>query len=130
VVCKLNPAGLTNESLLRSIASGFQRCCDPNDTLAGISKDEFAFLFRGTAAQNCSSKMEVIAETVRRTCTDHQVEMQAPASIGAAFYPADAKTAEELLGVAQRRMFSQTRVNAGAVPEGQRKSPPQMAAVA
>ncbi|HEY5330915.1 MAG TPA: HD domain-containing phosphohydrolase [Acidobacteriaceae bacterium] len=130
VVCKLNAAGWMDESLLGPIASGFRRCCGPNDTVAGISRDEFAFLFRGAGAHNVLSKMEAIAETLRKTCSGYQLETQAPASMGAAFYPADGKTAEELLGVAQRRMFLQRRARAEAVPEERRKSPAPMAAVA
>jgi putative nucleotidyltransferase with HDIG domain len=130
VVCKINSAGLTDESLLHSLTSGLRQCCDPNDTVVRMGRDEFAFLFHGAGAQNCSSKMENVAETVRKTCRDYKVEMQAPASMGAAFYPADGKTAEELLGAAQRRMFLQKRAYAEAVLVEQRKFPAPMAAVA
>jgi putative nucleotidyltransferase with HDIG domain len=130
VVCKLNSTGLADESLLRSLTSGLRQCCDPNDTVVRIGRDEFAFLFHGVGAQNCSSKMEVVAEKVRKTCSDHHTEIQAPASTGAAFYPVDGKSAEELLGVAQRRMFLQRRAYAEAVLKEQRKFPAPMAAVA
>jgi len=130
VVCKLNLAGLADESLLNSISRDLRQCCEPNDTIAAISKDEFVVLFRGAGEHNCSSKMEAIAEMVRKTCSDHQVEIQVPASMAAAYYPADGKTAEELLSVAQRRMFLQRRTHAEAVLKEQKKFPAPMAAVA
>jgi len=130
VVCKLNLAGLANASLLHSITRDFAQYCDPDDTVAAISRDEFVFLFRGAGVPQCSSKMETIAEMVRTARSDKQVEIQIPASMAAAYYPADGKTAEELLGVAQRRMYLQRRAHAEAVLQEQKKFPAPMAAVA
>ena len=137
VVCALKSVGFRNNyqevadnSLLNSIASGFRECCQPDGTVAKIGRNEFAFLFRGLDAQNCLSKMAVIAEVARKTCKDLHVEFEITPSMGVAFYPADGQTAEELLGIAHRRMYLQERTRGEAVWDTQQKLPARVAAVA
>jgi diguanylate cyclase (GGDEF)-like protein/putative nucleotidyltransferase with HDIG domain len=138
VVCDLNsfksvldvhgrPMG---DSVLRSIASGLRGCCQPNDTVARIGGTEFVFLMRGVDAKTCSSRMEVITQMAKKTCKDLRIETEASTNMDAAFYPADGKTAEELLGLANRRMHLQKRAQVETIRQRRDEFPPQMAAVA
>jgi diguanylate cyclase (GGDEF)-like protein len=114
VVCDLNSFKAVNDlkghlmgnRLLRSLAIGFRECCRSTDTVARIGGDEFVFLLPGLEERNCSPRLEAIEGTVERICRDLGIEIGVSASIGAAFYPADGHTVEELLGLADRRMYS------------------------
>lgn len=123
VVCDLNSFKAVNDRqghqtgdlLLRTVAAGFLHCCRSYDTIARIGGDEFAFLLPGVGEDHCSTLLEQIEETVRKACSDVKVDVVETASIGTAFYPADGNTIEELLGLADRRMYSDKRKHYGAL---------------
>lgn len=115
VAARNNPEGHADDSILASIATGFRELCQSSGIVAKIGSGEFAFLFRALDAQNCPAKVELITDIVRKICNEHQVEMNVTPNVGAAFYPADGKTAEELLGVADRRMHLQEQTRGETV---------------
>jgi len=138
VVCDLNSFKAVNDLhghptgnlLLRSVASGFRACCRSYDTVARIGGDEFVFLLPGVNRESCSPLLEIIEETVRKACRDAQMDVEVSASIGAAFYPEDGDAGEELLGLADRRMYSHKRKYYEGKPETQEKLLLSMAATA
>jgi diguanylate cyclase (GGDEF)-like protein/putative nucleotidyltransferase with HDIG domain len=117
VVCDLNSFKSVNDRyghqtgnmLLQAVAQGFRESCRSYDTVARIGGDEFVFLFPGVDANSCAALLEAIEKTVRDACRELQIEKEVSGSVGAAFYPVDGQTAEELLGVADRRMYSHKR---------------------
>ncbi|WP_161570816.1 HD domain-containing phosphohydrolase [Granulicella sibirica] len=126
VVCNLNSLKAISErygpkmasELLRSVADGFRACCHSYDSVARIGVDEFVFLLPGIDMKSCTPQLQLIEETVRHAATDLKIEMNISVSLGASFFPADGNTAEELLGLADRRMYFHKRkyFEAGASP--------------
>jgi diguanylate cyclase (GGDEF)-like protein/putative nucleotidyltransferase with HDIG domain len=138
VVCDLNAFKAVNDrhghqtgnELLQLVARGFRESCRSYDTVARIGGDEFVFLFPGVADHSCGSLLEVIEKTVRNACHELQLDKEVSASVGAAFYPFDGETSEELLGVADRRMYAHKHKHYESIGEPRNKRPVPMKAVA
>ena len=137
LVCDLNSFKAVNDRqghqtgdlLLRTIARGFMDCCRSYDTVARIGGDEFAFLLPGIDEKTCGALTHAVGDTVRRACEEAKVQADVSASVGAAFFPADGNTAEDLLRVADRRMYCHKRKH--YEDRGTQPSPPlEMAATA
>ena len=119
VVCDLDAFKSVNDryghmmgnSLLHSIAQGFRMCCGPSDTVARMGGDEFVFLFPGFQRNSYSPQLDRIDETVRAACRNLRMDIEVSTSIGTAFFPADGSSVEELLGVADRRMYLHKRTH-------------------
>jgi diguanylate cyclase (GGDEF)-like protein/putative nucleotidyltransferase with HDIG domain len=117
IVCDLNSFKAVNDRyghmkgnlLLRAVAAGFRDCCRSYDTVARMGGDEFVFLLPGIHENSCAPQLTLIDETVRRACRELHLGVEVSCSIGAAFYPADNGNVEELLGLADRRMYLQKR---------------------
>lgn len=116
-VCDLNAFKAVNDrhghrmgdDLLRAIGQAFRGCCGAKDTIARMGGDEFAFLFPGMDAPSARHRLELMEEAVRRACIELELELDLSSSMGIAFYPENGKTAEELLGMAERNMYLQKR---------------------
>ena len=72
----------------------------------------------GAGDVGCASQKRSINSSTRHAAADLKIEMNISVSIGASFFPADGSTAEELLGLADRRMYFHMRkyFEAGASP--------------
>jgi diguanylate cyclase (GGDEF)-like protein len=124
VVCDLNSFKTVNDrhglqtgnALLRAIANGFRECCRSYDTVARIGGDEFVFLLPGVNDQTYGPLLESIVETVKKACSEVAIETEVTASVGAAFYPQDGDAVEELLRMADRRMYLHKRKHYEADP--------------
>jgi diguanylate cyclase (GGDEF)-like protein len=113
IVCDLNSfkevndrqGHLAGNSLLCSIADRFRQSCRTYDTIARMGGDEFVFLIPGMNEEASHAKLVSIASTVIEANRRLEVDAAVSASVGAAFFPADGETAEELLALADRRMY-------------------------
>ncbi len=113
VVCDLNRfkevndlrGHLAGNRLLSAIAEQFCLECEAGETVARMGGDEFVFLLRGMEGAGLASRLESIAEAVEVASRRAGVGVAVTASLGAASYPADCTRAEELLALADRRMY-------------------------
>jgi diguanylate cyclase (GGDEF)-like protein/putative nucleotidyltransferase with HDIG domain len=113
VVCDLNRfkdvndqrGHLAGNRFLALVAEGFRNIAQPGDTVARMGGDEFVFLLRNLNEANVADRLAEIAETVRATSRRASLGITVTASLGAALYPEDGVTAEELLALADRRMY-------------------------
>ena len=114
VVCDLNAfkdvndrcGHLTGNRLLSRVAEAFRTVCTSADKVARMGGDEFVFLLPQTAEPDVFARLHAISAAVvaaARRCPG--VGTKVTASLGASFYPVDGLTAEELLAVADRRMY-------------------------
>ena len=114
-VCDLNGFKAVNEryghlvgnELLRTIAGIFRESCRAEDTVTRMGGDEFILLFPSMDVESAHRRLGVLEEGVQRACTQLQIEVRLSTSVGLAFYPQDGETTEELMGVADRRMYLQ-----------------------
>ena len=113
VVCDLNRFKEVNDQrghlagnrLLSAIAEQFRMECGKGETVARMGGDEFVFLLRGLDEQDVSERLRGIATAVEVASRRAGVGVAVTASLGAALYPMDGTTAEELLALADRRMY-------------------------
>ena len=99
----------TGNQLLRAVARAFRDCSGPDDTVARIGGDEFAFLFPAMDARSADSQLEILHLAVERMCADQQVGVDLSLTVGSAFYPQDGERPEELLAKAERRLEADRR---------------------
>lgn len=118
-VCDLNGFKSVNDSyghlegdrLLRQAAEGFRACCRTYDTVARLGGDEFVFLMPGFMEETAGPRLRSITDTLESIRTEIPESASISASIGAAFFPIDGETAEELIAVADRRMYTAKRAH-------------------
>jgi diguanylate cyclase (GGDEF)-like protein/putative nucleotidyltransferase with HDIG domain len=119
VVCDLNSfkevndrrGHLAGDVLLTSISAAFRKSCPQLDTVARMGGDEFVFLIPHLKQEDAADRLESIAKTVTGACLAASLDVRVSASLGASFYPADGDTAEELLALADRRMYQDKRAH-------------------
>jgi diguanylate cyclase (GGDEF)-like protein/putative nucleotidyltransferase with HDIG domain len=100
---------LTGNELLRAIAEGFRTCLGPDDVVARMGGDEFAFLFPSMDSSSAFRHLEKLDVAVHRACLGLRIEVGVSSSIGIAYYPDDGESAEELLGKADHEMYLSKR---------------------
>jgi diguanylate cyclase (GGDEF)-like protein/putative nucleotidyltransferase with HDIG domain len=114
-VCDLNGFKAVNDryghllgnEVLRVIAGIFRESCRAEDVVARMGGDEFVFLFPSMDVESGHRRIGILEEGVQRAREQLRVEVGVSTSVGLAFYPLDGQTAEELMGVADRRMYLQ-----------------------
>lgn len=107
---------LTGNEVLRAVSEGFQESCRQYDYVARMGGDEFVLLLSGLAPDDLPARIAqmrgMVEVRARRVC---DVPMLG-ASFGAAFYPADGKTPDELLAAADHEMYGNKRERKGTTP--------------
>jgi diguanylate cyclase (GGDEF)-like protein/putative nucleotidyltransferase with HDIG domain len=113
IVCDLNAfkdvndryGHLTGNRLLSRVAEALRNVCRDGDRVARMGGDEFVFLMPHTSEKDAKERLQAIAGAVVAASRRVAISTQVSASLGASFYPNDGTTAEELLAVADRRMY-------------------------
>jgi diguanylate cyclase (GGDEF)-like protein len=96
---------LMGNRLLEALAERFRKSCRTGDFVARLGGDEFVLLLDGIGPGEINSRIAQFRETVRATGRSIVKEDVLDASFGAAFYPADGTTSDELLAAADQRMY-------------------------
>jgi diguanylate cyclase (GGDEF)-like protein/putative nucleotidyltransferase with HDIG domain len=96
---------LEGNRLLRAVALGLKESCREYDYVARMGGDEFVLVLPDVAPDALRSRIrhlqDVVAEAARRVVPGSVLSL----SVGAADFPADGADAEQLLTVADRRMY-------------------------
>jgi diguanylate cyclase (GGDEF)-like protein len=95
------------DELLGLIADGFRRNLRPYDFCARYAGDEFVVILPGCTAEQATERAEAIASTIAASPLTLANGDTSPVSVslGVAAFPADGKTYEDLLAVADARMY-------------------------
>jgi diguanylate cyclase (GGDEF)-like protein len=96
---------LMGNRLLEGLAERFRKSCREEDFVARVGGDEFVLLLDGIGPGEIAARIAQFRETVRATGKSLCKEDVLDASFGAAFFPADGTTSDELLAVADQRMY-------------------------
>ncbi len=113
LVCDLNDfkdvnerrGRLAGDRLLRLIAEGFRQISSEGETVARMGGDEFVFLLPGATPEGAADRLHAIMATVAAASRRAGHSVRVTASVGAAFCPAEGIVAEDLLALADRRMY-------------------------
>jgi diguanylate cyclase (GGDEF)-like protein len=96
---------LMGNRLLEALADRFRKSCRDGDFVARLGGDEFVLLLDGIGPSEIGSRIlqfrEMVRVTGRLLCKEDVLD----ASFGAAFFPADGTTSDELLAAADQRMY-------------------------
>jgi len=99
----------TGDELLRVVASRLREAVRATDVVARLGGDEFLVLVADVDRDTAADAAERVADNIRAALRPPVVlppcELYTAASIGAALYPADAASAEELLSKADIAMY-------------------------
>jgi diguanylate cyclase (GGDEF)-like protein/PAS domain S-box-containing protein len=99
----------TGDELLRVVAARLREAVRASDVVARLGGDEFLVLVADIDLATAADAAERVAENIRTAVRAPVVlgpgELYAHASIGAALYPADAASADELLSKADIAMY-------------------------
>jgi diguanylate cyclase (GGDEF)-like protein len=96
---------LMGNRLLEALAERFRKSCRDGDFVARLGGDEFVLLLDGIGPGEIGSRILQFREMVRATGRLLCKEDVLDASFGAAFFPADGTTSDELLAAADLRMY-------------------------
>ncbi|MEO8052341.1 MAG: diguanylate cyclase, partial [Acidobacteriota bacterium] len=98
---------LEGNRALRAVGAGLKAVCREYDQVARMGGDEFVMVLPGGHAGEINAKFEQIRNVISQVSRELFSGEMLSASIGAAYYPADGDNADELLSVADRRMYGE-----------------------
>jgi diguanylate cyclase (GGDEF)-like protein len=114
---------LMGNRLLEALAERFRKSCRTGDFVARLGGDEFVLLLDGIGPGEIASRVAQFREMVRATGRAVCKEDVLDASFGAAFFPADGTTSDELLAAADHRMYQlKAEQKSGVVRINQRQA--------
>jgi diguanylate cyclase (GGDEF)-like protein/putative nucleotidyltransferase with HDIG domain len=96
---------LMGNRVLEAVAERFRKSCRDGDFVARLGGDEFVLLLDGIGPAEIGSRILQFREMVRATGRSLCKEDVLDGSFGAAFFPADGTTSDELLAAADQRMY-------------------------
>ena len=98
---------IAGDTLLRAVAESFREGCRSYDTVARTGGDEFVFVLPDTSAEDLAGRLSSILDGVSLAGKKAGVKTEVTASLGASFFPEDGDSVEDLLALADRRMYAQ-----------------------
>lgn len=99
---------LTGNKVIKAVAGALRSCLRPYDFLARMGGDEFVLLLSGMDPENAAAKRVDLFEAVQGLAKDFP-GMEVSISMGSASYPQDCRDAEQLMALADRRMYRHKR---------------------
>lgn len=96
---------LMGNRMLEALADRFRKSCRDGDFVARLGGDEFVLLLDGIGPNEIGPRILQFRDIVRATGRSLCEEDVLDASFGAAFFPADGTTSDELLAAADQRMY-------------------------
>jgi diguanylate cyclase (GGDEF)-like protein len=96
---------LAGNMLLTMIAALFRQSCRAHETVARMGGDEFVFLIPNPDEADLEARRRRITDDVQEALQNSGLGTRVTASLGVAVFPTDATTAEDLLALADRRMY-------------------------
>ncbi|AUZ84512.1 diguanylate cyclase [Methylophaga nitratireducenticrescens] len=93
------------DEILKHTAQQLSNILRQTDTVARLGGDEFAILLPETSSGQAKRVINTIAETIQQPIDYNGTSLSVTASIGMAACPHDATSADELLNVADKRMY-------------------------
>jgi diguanylate cyclase (GGDEF)-like protein len=113
---------LTGNRVLEAVGEGFRKACREHDFVARMGGDEFVLLLPQLKAEEITARLAQLRAMVRATGASICGAGVLDASFGAASYPRDGETADELLACADRRMYRRKADQKAGVVEMQPRS--------
>ena len=98
---------LEGNRVLRAVGAGLASVCREYDQVARMGGDEFVLVFSGGRPGEINAKLEQLRSVISQVSQEMFSGDLLTASIGAAYYPDDGADADELLSVADRRMYAE-----------------------
>jgi diguanylate cyclase (GGDEF)-like protein/putative nucleotidyltransferase with HDIG domain len=114
---------LMGNRVLETLADRFRKSCRNGDFVARLGGDEFVLLLDGIGPAEIAARISQFRDMVRSTGRLLCKEDVLDASFGAAFFPADGKTSDELLAAADQRMYQiKSEQKSGIIQMNQRQA--------
>ncbi len=114
---------LMGNRMLEALADRFRKSCRTGDFVARLGGDEFVLLLDGIGPNEIAARIAQFRDMVRATGRSLCKEDVLDASFGAAFFPADGITSDELLAAADQRMYQlKAEQKAGILRMNQRQA--------
>jgi len=96
---------LKGNEILQRVAQGFRRSCRSRDFIARLGGDEFVLVLEGIARDEIGSRISHFRDMVIAAGNTICGETVLDASFGAAFFPNDGSTPEQILAAADQAMY-------------------------
>lgn len=98
---------LAGDEALRRVASTLQGCVRTTDLVARYGGEEFAALFPGMKALDAAWRLDQVRQQIEETviALDERSRVSVTVSVGVAIWPEDGASLEEVLEVADSRLY-------------------------
>jgi diguanylate cyclase (GGDEF)-like protein len=108
------------DQLLRAVADRISLCIRADDTVARWSGDEFVVVMENMeGADDAAQVVRKIKDTIAHPVHLGETQIKISASVGVAHFPLDAKDMDQLIRIADSRMYADKREATAAIMQGE-----------
>jgi diguanylate cyclase (GGDEF)-like protein/putative nucleotidyltransferase with HDIG domain len=97
---------LAGDNVLKLFAKRMSEACRDCDYVARMGGDEFVIVASGMTSASVHERTNLLSTLAEEACSEVCGKELLSLSLGAAFYPRDGSTAEQLLAEADRKMYA------------------------